>query len=209
MGPVTAALLAALALACLVLLLVPGPSGWTRRSLRVNVVGSGMRSRQRPGTAAADTMAAPGTAGEAGHGLSRRRRAPRPLLADAAAALLDAGAGLEAVLMALGDPEGPAPELGEVGRRLAWGADWEHAWQAAPRYAGMRDALALAAGTGAPVGVLLRQAAQDERRALARREDEEAAALTVRLVLPLGLCGLPAFICLGIVPLAIALVPWG
>jgi len=111
--------------------------------------------------------------------------------------------------MALGDPDGPAPELGEVGRRLAWGADWDHAWQAAPRYAGMRDALALAAGTGAPVGVLLRQAAQDERRALARHEDEEAAALTVRLVLPLGLCGLPAFICLGIVPLAIALVPWG
>jgi hypothetical protein len=29
----------------------------------------------------------------------------------------------------------------------------------------------------------------------------------VRLVVPMGLCGLPAFICLGVVPIGLALAP--
>ena len=36
-----------------------------------------------------------------------------------------------------------------------------------------------------------------------------AAALGVTLVIPLGLCSLPAFVCLGIVPVLLAMVPHG
>lgn len=185
MSALPAAVLAALALALAVVILLPGAASVRRR---------------RP----------PGPTVEAASGAVRGRPArPRPLLADAAAALLGSGASLETVLVALGGARGPAPELAVVGRLLGWGASWDEAWSGAPEHRALRDALELAASTGAPIGVLLRQAAADERRAVARHEDEEAAALTVRLVLPLGLCGLPAFICLGIVPLAIALMPWG
>lgn len=46
-----------------------------------------------------------------------------------------------------------------------------------------------------------------ERRWAARADAQErAAALSVRLMLPLGLCVLPAFMALGVLPLLIAVV---
>ncbi len=72
-------------------------------------------------------------------------------------------------------------------------------------FAPLARALVLAGRTGASIGVLLRQAAADERAARRRRASVAAARLGVRLVLPLGLTTLPAFILLGVAPVVIGL----
>ena len=45
------------------------------------------------------------------------------------------------------------------------------------------------------------------RRAQYRRAERAAEALAVQLVLPLGLCFLPAFMCWGVVPVLMSLLP--
>lgn len=66
--------------------------------------------------------------------------------------------------------------------------------------------LGLAARAGAPVAELLRAEAFRLRRAARSAGVERAAALGVRLMLPLGLCVLPAFVLLGVAPLMISVV---
>ncbi|MBM7829890.1 tight adherence protein B [Agromyces cerinus] len=66
--------------------------------------------------------------------------------------------------------------------------------------------LGLAARAGAPVAELLRAEAYRLRRAARSAGVERAAALGVRLMLPLGLCVLPAFVLLGVAPLMISVV---
>jgi pilus assembly protein TadC len=152
-----------------------------------------------------------GTRGEApsprAAGRPRDASTSSALVADAASALLRAGASVPLALEHLGTDHGPAPELAVVARMLSWGAEPGDAWRHAPHHRGLREALALAEGTGAPVSVVLSRRAQEQRRGTARDEEARAAALAVKLVLPMGLCGLPAFICLGIVPIGLALMP--
>jgi pilus assembly protein TadC len=45
------------------------------------------------------------------------------------------------------------------------------------------------------------------RRRRNREAEKRAAALGVRLVIPLGACALPAFVCLGVVPVLLSLLP--
>lgn len=59
---------------------------------------------------------------------------------------------------------------------------------------------------GAPVGELLRSASRQERHRVRLHGRIRAAQLSVRLLLPLGLCTLPAFICLGVMPVIIGLL---
>jgi len=59
---------------------------------------------------------------------------------------------------------------------------------------------------GVPARQLLRSEAEAVRRAAGSAAEERAAALTVRLMLPLGLCVLPAFVLLGVVPMLITVV---
>lgn len=68
------------------------------------------------------------------------------------------------------------------------------------------DVIALAARAGAPVAELLRAEAFRLRRVARAEGAARAAALGVRLMLPLGACVLPAFILLGVVPLLISVV---
>jgi len=131
-----------------------------------------------------------------------------PLVADALAALLESGLPLADCLQALGTGAS-ARSLGAVGSRLRWGADWGEAWAASPGTEALSAPLLLSRTTGAPAVALLRDAAGEARRTAVREQEAAVQALTVRLVLPLGLCALPAFVCLGIVPVALALVPWG
>ena len=130
-------------------------------------------------------------------------------------AMLDAGAGLGRSLeLVAGRAD---PELGRALRpvvsALAIGADWETAWrstQAVPaRLLALRDALAFAALTGVPSAVILYTQAARLRREHFRAAEQRAAALGVKLVVPLGLCSLPAFVCLGIVPVLLAMLPHG
>lgn len=64
----------------------------------------------------------------------------------------------------------------------------------------------LATRAGAPVAELLRAEARRLRRAARAEGAVRAAALSVRLMVPLGVCILPAFVLLGVAPLMISVV---
>lgn len=66
--------------------------------------------------------------------------------------------------------------------------------------------LDLARRAGVPAAELLRSEADQSRRKVATQAERRASVLAVRLMLPLGLCILPAFMILAVVPLLIAVV---
>ncbi len=66
--------------------------------------------------------------------------------------------------------------------------------------------LAFARRAGVPASVLLRSEADERRRAARSAAAGRAAELETRLLLPLGLCVLPAFVLIGVVPIALAIV---
>ncbi|CAN5131442.1 hypothetical protein BH11ACT4_BH11ACT4_21710 [soil metagenome] len=66
--------------------------------------------------------------------------------------------------------------------------------------------LDLSRRAGVPAAELLRGEADEVRRTARASAQEKAAALSVRLMLPLGLCVLPAFMVLGVFPLLVAVI---
>ncbi len=66
--------------------------------------------------------------------------------------------------------------------------------------------LDLSRRAGVPAAELLRAEAEEVRRDARASAQHAAAALSVRLMLPLGVCILPAFVVLGVVPLLIAVL---
>lgn len=132
------------------------------------------------------------------------------LALDLMAALVAAGQGLITALALLGDHLPGAQRLRGVSGRLLLGADWDTAWHAVDGDADLEELgreLRFAHVTGAPTAALLRSTASALRRSRRRRAEQAAARLAIRLVMPLGLCLLPAFICLGVIPLVLALLP--
>lgn len=99
--------------------------------------------------------------------------------------------------------------LHTVCQRLQMGSGWGSAWSgsAAGTFGELRDALAPAYTGGAPSTALLLSLADAHRLSERRAAERAAGKLSVALVVPLGLCSLPAFICLGIVPILISLLP--
>lgn len=131
-----------------------------------------------------------------------------PLLVDLVAAALAAGAppvaALDVAGRAVGGREGE--EVVRVAARLRLGSDWDGAWSGTSfDLEPLRRCLGLALGTGAPGAGLLRDTASELRRRRHRAAQLEASRLGVRLVLPLGLCALPAFLVLGVVPVVLSL----
>jgi pilus assembly protein TadC len=131
------------------------------------------------------------------------------------ASMLDSGAGIGRALelIARSATTDVRDSLRPVVAALSLGTDWETAWSTPerqpPEVTRLRDALAFAALTGAPSASILYAQAARERREQFRAAEKRAAALGVKLVVPLGLCSLPAFICLGVVPVLIAMLPSG
>jgi tight adherence protein B len=76
----------------------------------------------------------------------------------------------------------------------------------APWLGRLDAALTLARDAGVGPAPLLLAAAEDERRETAAAARAAAARLGVRVVLPAGLCLLPAFILLTVVPLLLGLL---
>jgi pilus assembly protein TadC len=117
------------------------------------------------------------------------------------------GAGLPRALAAVGQAVGGADGavLARAGAALVLGAGWETAWSGAPeRLVPVVRCLSATWSSGAAPGPALRAAAhalQRDRRTAAR---EAAGRLGVRLVLPLGLCFLPAFVLIGLVPVLVS-----
>lgn len=147
---------------------------------------------------------------------ARRRRLElvrtAPLVADLLAASLAAGVPLDraicVVARAVNGTAG-AVLLG-IHRRVALGEAPAVAWARAgelPGIGGIARTVARSARTGAPLADLLTSAAADLRADAGAAALAEVRATAVRAVLPLGLCLLPAFTLLGVVPIVGGLIP--
>lgn len=145
---------------------------------------------------------------------SSARSAPREaapdtaLLLELVAAALSAGAPVPRALSTIADelPGDVGAGLRRAAGALALGASWSTAWADVPAAVrAVGDALEPTATTGASPVPLLRSAAAAARRR--RRAAGRAAAgrVGVWLVLPLGLCFLPAFLLLGVVPVVLSI----
>ena len=139
----------------------------------------------------------------------RRRRAriaaDLPLTVDLLAACLRAGrppqAAVATVATATGGPL--ADLLAGVGHRLALGIDPIDAWAdllKEPACAPLARAVRRALRSGAPLARSLEHLADDSRQTRRWTVEEQARAVESRAVVPLGLCFLPAFILLGVLP---------
>ncbi|HEX6968847.1 MAG TPA: type II secretion system F family protein [Micromonosporaceae bacterium] len=140
-----------------------------------------------------------------------REAADLPLAADLLAATLRAGApvdqGVTAVAQALGGPLGE--RLGRVGRTLRLGGGPEEAWSHLSPVAGadrMIRAAVRSAASGTALAGALARLADDLRGDRAVAVEAAARRAGVLLVLPLGLCFLPAFILAGLVPVIVAVL---
>lgn len=133
------------------------------------------------------------------------------LLLDLLGSMLQAGLPVSRALEVVAPAAGPsARTLVRVAAALRLGVAWESAWPSLDRgtaLAELKDSLHFAVGTGAPSAELLFARARQLRRARHRELERRAAALGVRLVVPLGVCSLPAFLCLGVIPVLLAMLP--
>lgn len=142
------------------------------------------------------------------NGVSEADEPDLPEVLDHVALALCGGAGLQPALrqVAAATPGHAGLELAAVAAAMAWGLDDEAAWSnAPPRWGAAQRALSLAARGGVAPSDLLSAAALDMRRDALARVENETARLSVRLVLPLGLAFLPAFILTTVVPVVVSL----
>jgi pilus assembly protein TadC len=137
----------------------------------------------------------------------RRTRilAELPMAIDLLSACLRGGGAwhesVEAVADAVGGPLGDV--LARVAARIRLGADPVQEWlnlANEPVLAPLGRAAARAASGGAPIAITLTRLARDQRRTARAAASARARTAGVRAVAPLGLCFLPAFVLLGIVP---------
>ncbi|MCC3278170.1 type II secretion system F family protein [Arthrobacter sp. zg-Y40] len=147
------------------------------------------------------------------------------LMLDLVAAMLKAGQPLSSALaiVAEGVDASTARCLGRLLGASSLGAPWETAWQLAcseeagpagtgtepvsAAFLALGPALRFTATTGAPSAAVIHSHADAMRRRRRAESKRRAATLGVRLVVPLGLCSLPAFVALTVVPLLLSLVP--
>lgn len=151
-----------------------------------------------------------------GRWFGRRHRRPPgdlpPALAlDLVAAVLDAGAppgaaiGLVAAAVAAAGGS-QAAELAAAAVGCDGAAGGAEAPEPGRLVTLLRDLTRLSGQTGLPLADLVRAAAEDQRREGAAAHAVAVRRLAVLLVLPTGLCLLPAFLLLGVVPLVIDLL---
>lgn len=145
---------------------------------------------------------------------ARERRArlvaDLPVAVDLLAACLRGGSSwgesVEAVATAVGGPLGA--RLHWVAAQVRLGADPVATWLALadePALAGLARAAARAADSGSALAPTLARLAQDQRRAARAEGFARARAAGVRAVAPLGLCFLPSFVLIGIVPAVVGI----
>lgn len=122
-----------------------------------------------------------------------------------AAALRGGSAPTEAILVVAAALPGPAAErLTAAGSRLRLGVDPVRVWEALaeePALASLGRTLARAQSTGAPVVDAVERLAEELTREARADVEDRARAVGVKAAVPLGLCLLPAFVLIGIVPL--------
>jgi Flp pilus assembly protein TadB len=134
-----------------------------------------------------------------------------PLAADLLGAALRSGAPVDravaAVAEALGGPLGV--RLARTARSLRLGADPPEAWEhlvGVPGAARLVRAAVRSSASGAALAGALSRLADDLRADRAIAVEAAARRAGVLVVLPLGLCFLPAFILAGLVPVIVAVL---
>lgn len=99
--------------------------------------------------------------------------------------------------------------LREVAGLLELGADPAAAWEPALRHPGTAElgrAARRTARTGSALADVATELAAEARTALADRAQARAQRAAVWVAAPLGLCFLPAFLCLGVLPVVVGMV---
>ncbi len=152
------------------------------------------------------------------------RTADRRVLAvhaDLLAACLDAGMPIGAGLLAVNsirrpgvaqrahDPPDPLAVLDGVAALLMLGADPTKAWATAadhPELAALAAAASRSSAGGTTLADAVRQHAVALRAGMADDAERSAGRAGVAMTAPLGLCFLPAFLCLGLAPVVLGLL---
>jgi Flp pilus assembly protein TadB len=129
------------------------------------------------------------------------------LLADA---LRSGQAPVDALTVVAAALPGPAAtRLAEVVPRLRLGVDPQQVWSdltADAALAPLGRALGRAHRTGAPVVAAVERLAEELARTARAEVEDRARAVGVKAAVPLGLCLLPAFVLIGIVPVVAGLL---
>jgi Flp pilus assembly protein TadB len=140
-----------------------------------------------------------------------RRALSLPIALDVLGACLTVGAEQQQALDAVASSIGGSlqKELDTVAGAMRVGADVTEAWSLvdAPDLRALAAVLGRADVTGAPVTPLLALLADQHRQRARAVAMDAARALGVRVAGPLGLCFLPAFVLIAVVPLVISLLP--
>jgi pilus assembly protein TadC len=143
--------------------------------------------------------------------LCRQVSADLPYATDLLASVLRAGSPPEAaagsVGTAIGGPVGDRLVL--VGRALRLGTPAVQAWEYVadlPDGARLAQVAARGEDSGAALAVALQRLADDLRTSRLTAANAAVARAGVLIVLPLGLCFLPAFVFAGIVPVVVAVL---
>jgi Flp pilus assembly protein TadB len=139
------------------------------------------------------------------------RTGSTPLALDLGAGLLRAGQPVASALrlIAPAAAAGDRAALNGVGRMLELGAHPDDAWRSAqqsPDLQNLASAARRSAESGARVADAFERAASQLRRDARTTAEMRAQRVGVWAIAPLGLCFLPAFVCLGIVPVVAGLV---
>ena len=116
-------------------------------------------------------------------------------------------AALRAACSAL--PGAAADALLPVARRLDLGVEPESAWSAVSEVrpcAALGRALARAEKSGGSVVTAVERLAEDLERSSRSEVEQRARSVGVKAALPLGVCLLPAFLLLGVVPMVVGLL---
>lgn len=140
-----------------------------------------------------------------------RRERDLPLLLDLMAVSLRAGQGLSGSLAAAaGAVGGPlADDVTRVAALLHLGATAEMAWSefaADPVLAPVARAMTRAGESGSALAEAFGRLAADRRSARTLQADAAARRASVTAMLPLGLCFLPAFVAVGVVPVVLGVL---
>jgi Flp pilus assembly protein TadB len=150
---------------------------------------------------------------EPAHERRRRELVDRglPQVVDLLAVTLASGASPSAALSAVAAAvEGPvAAELRRAEHSLRLGRDPARVWREVsgrPGLAGLGRAMARAVETGASVSEALHRLAEDLHASARLEAESRARSVGVRAAAPLGLCLLPSFVLVGVVPLVASTV---
>jgi Flp pilus assembly protein TadB len=147
--------------------------------------------------------------------LSRSRHEPlhteMAVASDLAAAALRAGLPVPSAILHVGEVlDGPlSMSLTQIGRELSAGVSPKQAWQRLGRFEAARRLVNAALRTsesGAAMSGALTRCADDLRADAEHERQARVQRASVLLMLPLGLCFLPAFLLAGLVPVVLAVV---